>query len=544
MNEYFQTGSVPAPSAPGSSATIRGEFASIAAAFDKLPVMASSPNEFVIVNATGTALISAGFAATDLATTTTLQTLTNKTLSWADNTWPGFGTAATKNAGTGADNVLLLAELNKLPALDASNLTNLNPAAISVLPLSHGGTGAIDLAGAQATLGIDLKADANNAVLTGAPTCPTPPIGDSSARVVNAQFVTETVTAVGGATPSNNAPLMNGVAGSGAGAQVSRDDHVHPVDTSRAAAAAATAAGTSFTPAGTIAAATVQDAIAELDSETQTALGLKAPLASPVFTGDPRSVTTATSDNDTSIATTAFVKAVIAQQPVGAQVSNSSPVMNGTVAPGVGVEASRYDHVHPSDTSRATTAAVALKANIASPTFTGTVAGITSAMVGLGNADNTSDADKPVSTAQQTALDLKIDTSEIGATVQAYDADTAKTDVAQTFTKPQTAGKLALTSGAAWDGATYQSLTADVNGGTFTIAAASAAPSDSTYVGVLVKYTTTHSLAFTTGASKGFSGVAGFTGTATAGTYDHLTFRWDSTADRFMLVGFAKDCGA
>lgn len=48
-----------------------------------------------------------------------------------------------------------------------------------------------------------------------------------------------------------------------------------------------------------------------------------------------------------------------------------------------------------------------LKANIDSPTFTGTVGGITAAMVGLGNVNNTSDTAKPVSTAQQTALDLK-----------------------------------------------------------------------------------------------------------------------------------------
>ena len=47
------------------------------------------------------------------------------------------------------------------------------------------------------------------------------------------------------------------------------------------------------------------------------------------------------------------------------------------------------------------------KAPIASPTFTGTVSGITKAMVDLGNVDNTSDANKPVSTAAQTALDLK-----------------------------------------------------------------------------------------------------------------------------------------
>ncbi len=49
------------------------------------------------------------------------------------------------------------------------------------------------------------------------------------------------------------------------------------------------------------------------------------------------------------------------------------------------------------------------KANLASPTFTGTVAGIDKTMVGLSNVDNTADADKPVSAATQTALDLKVD---------------------------------------------------------------------------------------------------------------------------------------
>lgn len=54
-----------------------------------------------------------------------------------------------------------------------------------------------------------------------------------------------------------------------------------------------------------------------------------------------------------------------------------------------------------------------LKAPLAAPTFTGTVVftdevqGITAAMVGLDEVDNTSDIDKPVSTATQTALDLK-----------------------------------------------------------------------------------------------------------------------------------------
>ena len=51
--------------------------------------------------------------------------------------------------------------------------------------------------------------------------------------------------------------------------------------------------------------------------------------------------------------------------------------------------------------------ALDLKADLASPTFTGTVGGITKAMVGLANVDNTADSAKPVSTTQQTALDLK-----------------------------------------------------------------------------------------------------------------------------------------
>lgn len=54
--------------------------------------------------------------------------------------------------------------------------------------------------------------------------------------------------------------------------------------------------------------------------------------------------------------------------------------------------------------STAVQTALNAKAPINSPTFTGTVSGITKAMVGLGNVDNTSDADKPVSSAQQAAI--------------------------------------------------------------------------------------------------------------------------------------------
>lgn len=52
-------------------------------------------------------------------------------------------------------------------------------------------------------------------------------------------------------------------------------------------------------------------------------LNLKAPILSPIFTGDPQSVTPATADNDTSIATTAYVKANLAlAQPLDADLTS------------------------------------------------------------------------------------------------------------------------------------------------------------------------------------------------------------------------------
>jgi hypothetical protein len=89
----------------------------------------------------------------------------------------------------------------------------------------------------------------------------------------------------------------------------------------------------------------------------------------------------------------------------------ASPTFTGTVGGitpamvGLGNVTNTSDANKPVSTAQQ--AALDLKANLASPTFTGTVSGISKGMVGLGNVDNTSDAAKPVSTAQQAALDLK-----------------------------------------------------------------------------------------------------------------------------------------
>ena len=110
------------------------------------------------------------------------------------------------------------------------------------------------------------------------------------------------------------------------------------------------------------------------------------------------SVPTKTSDitNDSGFITSADV-------PEGAAASTTTPKMNGTAAVGTEMAFARGDHVHPSDTSRVpTTRKVAGHALSTDVT-------LVKSDVGLGNVDNTADVDKPISTAQQTALDNKVD---------------------------------------------------------------------------------------------------------------------------------------
>jgi len=83
-----------------------------------------------------------------------------------------------------------------------------------------------------------------------------------------------------------------------------------------------------------------------------------------------------------------------------------------------------------------TQADVAAKANIASPTFTGTPAAPTAAV-----STNTTQV-------ATTAFVVAEIADEVGTTVQAFDADTAKTDAAQTFSAAQRGTITTLTDGA------------------------------------------------------------------------------------------------
>jgi len=206
------------------------------------------------------------------------------------------------------------------------------------------------------------------------------------------------------------------------------------------------------------------DADKPVSTAQQTALNLKADLASPTFTGTVIAPTPTSNDSSTKVATTAYVQGEISDLiggagaafdtllEISASIANgdsdvvaltttvsgklqkdqnlsdltnagtartnlglenvtneskatmfTSPTFTGTVS---GVTATHVGLGNVTNESKATM--------FSSPTFTGTVAGVTKAMVGLGSVDNTADSAKPVSTAQQTALDLKLNIGGVG----------------------------------------------------------------------------------------------------------------------------------
>jgi Major tropism determinant N-terminal domain len=157
-------------------------------------------------------------------------------------------------------------------------------------------------------------------------------------------------------------------------------------------------------------------------SGIQTQLDAKAPTANATFTGTTSGITKAmvglgnvdnTTDANKPISNATQValdlKAPIANATLTGTVVLPSTTSIGSVS---ATEIGYIDGVTSSiqtqlDAKLASSTASSTYAPIANPNFTGTVSGVTKAMVGLGNVDNTTDANKPISTATQTALDLK-----------------------------------------------------------------------------------------------------------------------------------------
>lgn len=147
---------------------------------------------------------------------------------------------------------------------------------------------------------------------------------------------------------------------------------------------AAAASAQQAADAATAAAASAATASADAASAAASVSG-KANIDSPTFTGVPAAPSPSNGDNSTRLATTAWVQA----NAVGSSPATATPVMDGTAAIGVSAKYAREDHVHPTDTSRASVAYVnaqiatvaavsyvdaqdATKAPLASPALTGT----------------------------------------------------------------------------------------------------------------------------------------------------------------------------
>jgi len=224
---------------------------------------------------------------------------------------------------------------------------------------------------------------------------------NATERAASATLTNKTLT-----SPVVNTPTGIVKGDVGLGSVDNTSDTAKPVSTAQQTALDLKAPLASPTFTGTVAGITATmvglgsvnntaDTAKPVSTAQQTALDLKAPLASPTLTGTPIAPTAAAGNNSTQIATTAYADAAVA-----ALVGTAGATLDtlGEIATALGNDVAL---------STTLTTSIGLKAPLASPTFTGTVSGITATMVGLGSVDNTADTAKPVSTAQQTALDLK-----------------------------------------------------------------------------------------------------------------------------------------
>ena len=209
------------------------------------------------------------------------------------------------------------------------------------------------------------------------------------------------------------------------------------------------------------------DANKPISTATATALSLKAPLASPSLTGIPTAPTALSTVNTTQIATTEFVQTAVSnlvnsapealntlkelsdalgadanyattistalglKAPLASQTFSATVSLPGTTSIG---DVSSTEISYLNNATSEIQAQIDLKAPLLSPTFTGTVTGITKTMVGLGNVDNTSDLDKPVSSAAslllgqlQTSLTDGLAAKVDKATIPSIKSDTAYT---------------------------------------------------------------------------------------------------------------------
>ena len=279
-----------------------------------------------------------------------------------------------------------------------------------------------------------------------------------------------------------------------------------------------------------------------------------APIANPTFTGVPAAPTATSGTNTTQVATTAFVTAAVNS------VIDSAPGALNTLdelAAALGDDANFAGSV---------TNSLALKAPIASPTFTGLVSGVTKSMVGLGNVDNTSDANKPISTATQTALDLKATQTALelkaplasptftgsvafdtgvalifeGATADGFETTLAVADPTadRTLTLPNSTGTLATQEHVASELGTHTADTTSVHGIADTAELATKSYADTSVNTHSSDTTDVHGIADTADlATKSYADTAAANAVSTSlGTHEADTLSVHGIADTSLLV--------
>lgn len=198
------------------------------------------------------------------------------------------------------------------------------------------------------------KADLASPALTGTPTSPTATLGTNTTQIATTAFVAAAAAALVNSAPGTLDTLNELAIALGNDANFSTT--ITTALSLKAPLASPALTGTPTAPTASAATSTTQIATT---SFVTTADALKANLASPTFTGTPLSTTAAIDTNNTQIATTAYV---IAQASASGDGTPNAP---GTAARGSAIHWARADHTHPNDTT---------KANLASPTFTGTPA--------------------------------------------------------------------------------------------------------------------------------------------------------------------------
>jgi hypothetical protein len=211
---------------------------------------------------------------------------------------------------------------------------------VSALPVAGAITGAeqillvqssstkITTPSALATYLASILAPLASPALTGTPTAPTAAPGNNSSTIANTAFVTAAVGSVGGGAAPLASPAFTGNPTAPTPSAGDNDTSISTtafVTTAVAAATTGLAAlaspiltgnPTAPTPAvndndtsiATTAFVTAADVVA-VAAAASSAASLYAPKISPIFTGNPTAPTPSVGDNDTSVATTAFVTA-------------------------------------------------------------------------------------------------------------------------------------------------------------------------------------------------------------------------------------------